>query len=226
MEESSQDKMMKLMPAVQKAALLRKQGAKQVVGEPETMLSNLLTFLNKDMVFDPIAHTKGIDFAETALEVKRQAEAIKQGDLGYVETVLGSQTILLNQLFNRYVLLGLKNASPEGSAGLSMGLLQMALKMQEQTRKTVATLGNLKSPRQTAFIKQQVNHATNQQVLNGPQVNQKFEKNLLDSPNELMGGLAHETWMDTGTIKKAVRTNSRMEAMGEVDRSQDGGWES
>ena len=226
MEESSQDKMRNLMPAVQKAALLRKQGAKQVVGEPETMLGNLLTFLNRDMVFDPIAQTKGIDFAETAIEVKRQAEAIKQGDLGYVETVLGAQTILLNQLFNRYVLLGLKNAGPEDSVGLSMGLLQMALKMKEQTRKTVATLGNLKSPRQTAFIKQQVNHATNQQVLNGPQVNQKFEKNSLNSPNELMGGIVHDTWMDTGALPKAIRADSDMEAMGKVDRSQDGGWKS
>lgn len=226
MTEDVQDKAMTMLTTAQKIAAVRKDGTKQVVGEPEVMLGNVLKVLHKDMLFDMATQTRGLDAKGAICEAKRQMEAIKNGDLGYVEAVLTSQTISLNQFFNRYMLLSLENAGEDGSLGLSMGCLQMALKMQEQTRKTVATLGVLKSPKQTAFIKQQVNQATNQQVLNGPQVNQKFEKNLLNSPNELMGGLAHDTWVDTGTIKKTVRANSRMETMGEVDRSQDGDWKS
>ena len=226
MAEDFQDKAMTVLTTAQKIAAVRKDGTKQVVGEPEVMLGNVLKVLHKDMLFDMATQTRGLDAKGAICEAKRQMEAIKNGDLGYVEAVLTSQTISLNQFFNRYMLLSLENAGEDGSLGLSMGCLQMALKMQEQTRKTVATLGCLKSPKQTAFIKQQVNQATNQQVLNGPQVNQKFEKNLLNSPNELMGGLAHDTWVDTGTIKKTVRANSRMETMGEVDRSQDGDWKS
>ena len=106
----------------------------------------------------------------------------------------------------------------------------IAFKAQNQSRRTITALADLKSPKRTTFIKQQ-NNAVNQQVNNTDEAGvarqhesakKVFEpKNLENIPaNELMEELNYVQRMDAGAQAEAVRSDTAVEAVGAVNRAE------
>ena len=200
--------------------------SKVIVSTPYALATNVIEALYKDTpITDGNQNKKGLAAGVTADEMSRQTDEVKNGDLSSIEGILTGQIHVLNHWFMRYLHLAYKNSgnSGNGTNEVMLAQYQLALKMQEQTRKTAATLGALKQPKQTSFIKQQVNNADNQQIINGPQVNQRTENILLEQPNKLMdGGRTIDTWVDTGTPATPVGDYSELEAVGAVNWTKNG----
>lgn len=104
---------------------------------------------------------------------------------------------------------------------------RLALRAQEQQRKTLKTLADIRSPKRATFIKRQVNQAINQQVNNGD--NGLDDKSLVESqaenfsdrnPHELLEVLPSER-LDTRTQGPASGVDPQLEALGAIHRPQD-----
>lgn len=202
-------------------AEMRKRAAEVMLSNACMTPANTLAALYKDTVIDSDTDTKGISLIATFRQLEEQTEAVKTGDLSSVEAILATQIQVLNQWFNRYMELGFRN---HGKASLDsvMALYALAMKAQEQTRKTAATLAAMKQPKQTAFIKQQVNQANNQQVINGP-LNQAgtSEKIQQEKPNELMdGGAVIESRLDSRTAAATIGNDTEVAALGTINRAK------
>lgn len=128
-----------------------------------------------EMIISPITSTEriikacekesGLAFLIHSESLRRQIDetsgAIKAGDMGRVEEMLVDQAISLQALFTR---LG------ERALGFSdhksqTRLIGVALRAQDQSRRTLETLGAIKNP--TVVFAKQANVATNQQINNG-----------------------------------------------------------
>jgi len=141
----------------------------------------------------------------------------KEGDLSVVEEMLLNQALTLQAINTTYVM---KLPACNDLHQLEV-YSRIALKAQNQSRQTLATLIELKNPRRTQFIKQQ-NNAQNQQINNGEPVNIADQENSKDSENpanKLLEEESHER-LDTGTQAETVTVNSELETMGEIDRSK------
>jgi hypothetical protein len=86
----------------------------------------------------------------------------------------------------------------------------IALRAQNQSRKTLLALGELKNPRHAVFVKQQ-NNALNQQINN-------LAENSKKVANELLESKQNEQWMDGRTQATTIGINQAMEAL-EISRS-------
>lgn len=93
----------------------------------------------------------------------------------------------------------------------------MAFKAQSQSRKTLAVLAELKSPRRTTFIKQQ-NNAITQQVNNGVQSKSQNSEKVT---NELLSEAGYEA-LDYRGAKETGVINSAMAAMETINRGEKG----
>jgi hypothetical protein len=107
--------------------------------------------------FDSAAETEDI-----FMTLRSQAAAIQQGDMTQVEAMLINQAVALQSMFSDLAVRAKKQKSFEGVQCLS----QLALRAQAGCRATLQTLGEIKNPRQVAFVKQ-TNIAQTQQVNNG-----------------------------------------------------------
>ena len=87
----------------------------------------------------------------------------------------------------------------------------IAFRAQNQSRKTLLALAELKHPRRTIFINQQ-NNGINQQVNNTAQLDSKKIKNLEKVANELLSEVHHET-LDFRGASEAISTHQTMEAV-------------
>jgi len=94
----------------------------------------------------------------------------------------------------------------------------IAFRAQNQCRKTLLALTELKNPRRAIFIKQQ-NNGINQQVNNTAEKKSEKIKNSEKIANELLSEADHAA-LDFRGAAEAIRTNQGMEAMG-VGRSED-----
>ena len=197
--------------------------SKMLVSEPYALATSVIeTLYANTPIGDGKNSKKGLATGLAAAEISRQTDEVKNGDLSSIEGILTGQIHVLNHWFMRYLSLAYSNHG-KGATEVMLAQYQLALKMQEQTRKTAATLGALKQPKQTSFIKQQVNNADNQQIINGPQVNQRTENILLEQPNKLMdGGRTIDTWVDAGTQATPGREYSELEAVGTVNWTKNG----
>jgi hypothetical protein len=115
-----------------------------------------------------------------------------------LEYMLTSQTIALDSIFNRLAVQA--QASIGKHPKVVDTYLRLALKAQSQCRATAEALAALKSPRQ--YINQ-----TN--VAGAMQINIEREN----------------PYVDRGAESKDAASNPAMEALGEVHRTKDGGWE-
>ena len=82
-------------------------------------------------------------------------------DTKTVERMLLAQSVVLQSLFTHYM----TQASRTDVLPKLQAFADLALKAQNQCRRTLATLAEIRNPRRTQFIKQ-VNNAVNQQVNN------------------------------------------------------------
>lgn len=98
---------------------------------------------------------------------------------------------------------------------------RLALKAQEQQRKTLKTLADLRSPKRVAFIKQL--NAAHQQIVNngGKSPVVADHENFMDrNPSELLEVIPSER-LDTRTQSPASGADSQLATLGAVHRPQD-----
>ncbi len=197
-------------PAVSKESKI----TRAVMNEPEIVATTVIL-----SVFDgaKFPDDMKLDYNEIQKTLQKQVKQVQEGDLAGIEGILTTQLQVLNQAFSICMAKGFNSKGFE----TMLAYTHAALKMQEQTRRTASTLASIKAPRQTAFIKQQVNTAQNQQVINGPVANHT-SKNFLPEPEQLQNKLrGREHGMDAGATIETIGIDTPTAAMGEVHRAED-----
>jgi hypothetical protein len=146
--------------------------------------------------------------------LKKVNAEVMDGDLSCAEELLIDQAIVLQSIFSNYI--GKTNNSEYLSQVEAYS--KIALRAQNQCQRTLKTLLEFKNPKRSTFIKQQ-NNAVNQQINEGEP--KEIPEKEIKSANEL---LEHKdgTWLDTGKTKEAVRADTEVETLGELDRTQHG----
>ena len=201
-------------PATSPAVSKETKMTRAVLNRPEVTASAAINSVLNTVNLQDAA---GLDVIEAQRLLKQQGQAVQDGDLSAIEGVLAAQLQVLHQSFSVCMAKGFGCKNMENI----LSYTHLALKMQEQTRKTASTLASIKAPRQTAFIKQQVNTAQNQQVINGPVANhtsKNFLPDLEQRQNELRG---RAYGMDGGATIEASGIDTPAAAMGEVHRAED-----
>ncbi len=154
------------------------------------------------------------DAAQSLKTLGERIKKVQGGDMAGVEATLVAQADTLDAVFNAMLIRAMNN---QQNLQHFEGLMRVAMKAQAQCSLTLRTLSEIKNPRQTAFIKQQ-NTASQQIVNNALPCAQKTEK----QPNELLEGGPVER-MDAGTEIPAIEAHPRLDAMEEIDRTEDTG---
>lgn len=142
---------------------------------------------------------------EIAEEISRKLAEIRSGDTAYLEEILLSQVVALNA-FSADVLMKAGGFIQDGMVvkfpELTSQLAQLGLKAQDQSRKAILALNELRNPKKPSqFIKTYVN-----QQLNQLQVEQQELKQQLEA--------ATNAPVDIGSESEASRTDQEMEALG------------
>ena len=152
-----------------------------------------------------IAAIRAFPSEQPSCSVEDACEAIKKGDLTLAEELLTSQALVLNALFNQSVQVAARVVgSPSIDPTFSERHMKLALKAQEQSRKTLQTLADLKHPkRQTVFIKNQ--------------------QNLLQLEQQQQHALKEGTYapLDIRSTTEATASNPTVEAVDAIERPQD-----
>jgi len=149
--------------------------------------------------------------------LERLIPVVRDGDMSSVESMLFIQANTLDMMFNDFAL----RATASDTMPKLEAYMRLALKAQQQSASTLRVLGELKAPKQVAFIKQaNVAHGP-QQVNNGvaPPAESRTE-NSTGMTNELLGESHGET-LDAGTAGQAGRSNQELETVGAVHRAAD-----
>lgn len=159
-------------------------------------------------VMDSGDNTKAVNAAFDGVE--ETLSKVKSGNLEDLESILVNQVYVLNGLFNQLVIQGKASLSdPAVMRSLPnhpKTMLNVALKAQTQCRATVQTINELKNPKKTTFIKNQLN-------------NVKME---LESRIEQLEDTEHGSKkLDRGTEAKAISINRSVEALEVINGSKD-----
>lgn len=155
----------------------------------------------------------GGDATQSLKTLGERIRKIQDGDMAGVEATLVAQADTLDAVFNAMLLRAMNNQT---NLQHFEGFMRIAMKAQAQCSLTLRTLSEIKNPRQTAFIKQQNN--ANQQIVNNALADaQETGK----TPNELLEGGPIAERMDTGAEKAAIEAHPRMDALEEINRSQE-----
>ncbi len=136
--------------------------------------------------------------------VKARLEQIASDYATFGTESLNAQMLGLEQAYSKFMI----NASQETDPHKADRWLQLALKCQEQFRKCLETVHEIRNPSRTAFIRTYVESQLNQLAINNP-----------EKPLEL-GEFNHEP-MDRGTAATAARNSIEAQALVEIDRAED-----
>lgn len=144
-----------------------------------------------------------LDISKFAEQAKALLQQTKLGNNHPLVDKLTSQIHLLDVLFTRTMQMAVNQKSPE----LMLALMDMALKVQNNTRRTASTINELTHPKvANNYIRTETaNVATNQQI--------NYSENKLE--NELYTGDAYE--MDRRSPCKAGRKNKSMATLAEFN---------
>lgn len=152
-----------------------------------------------------------LDVSTLVTELSQSVSTVNGGNTREIEAMLMTQTQTLNALFH----CTLQQIAHTNMINQIQVFSDIALRAQNQSRKTLAVLAELKHPRRTTFIKHQ-NNAINQQVNNTPKP-ENF-KNLEKIPNELVSEATHEK-MDIGTASQTISNHTPAEALATLHRA-------
>jgi hypothetical protein len=149
---------------------------------------------------------------ERAVEIAAEISK-RSGDTRYLEELLLSQAVALN-IFGSDCLLKAGNFIQGGQVArfpeLTATLAQLALRAQDQSRKTILALHELRNPKKpTQFIKTYVDKQLNTLKAEIPQPNQQQLQEDTRAP------------MDIGSESEAIPSYQEMEAVGEVHGAAD-----
>lgn len=149
---------------------------------PECLSASVLTICQN------IDHSQ---ITEMIGELKQQTAAVHADDLSRAESMLISQAHTLDGLFARLA----SKALATGHLDTMDRYMRLALKAQNQARATLQTLGELKAPKQIAFVKQ-ANIGNQVQVNNGSSPAPSRTRQKQKAPNELLE-VEHGERLDT-----------------------------
>ncbi len=155
-------------------------------------------------------YNKTLDISTLLDELLESTKMIRNDNTNEIEMILIAQAKTLDALFHRLLT---EMIDSEYTPNLQ-ALGDIALRAQNQSRRTLATLADLKSPKRATFIKQQ-NNAINQQVNNNPEKS-KISGNLA---NELISEVGYEK-VDTVRTVEAISAGKKSEAMATLDRTK------
>lgn len=113
----------------------------------------------------------GVSISALAGRIERSAKEIQLGDLREIEALLLAQAHALNSVFTQYALRSASAATQDRASEL----LLLAIKAQAASRATLATLVDLKLPRQTVIARQANLAQGHQQVVNQGAVDARAE---------------------------------------------------
>lgn len=164
------------------------------------------------IVLTSCAFTDETHINELAKELKHQTKAINAGDMTRAENMLAAQAHTLEALFSN---LASRAMNTKNLVQLDT-LLRLALKAQGQCRATLQTLGELKAPKQIAFVKQ-ANIGNQVQVNNGTAPQPSRTRKTKNTQSELLE-VGHEQRLDTRAPGKTGGHDSTLEAVGEKHR--------
>lgn len=150
---------------------------------------------------------------DVVFELKRQTAAINRGDMTRAEDMLVAQAHSLDTLFAQLASRALRAKHMEGLESY----MRLALKAQNQARATLQTLGELKTPKQIAFVKQ-ANIGNQVQVNNGIQEKPARTRKTKKVQNELLE-VEHGERLDTGAAGAAGGADSAMATLGAKHRT-------
>jgi hypothetical protein len=151
-----------------------------------------------------------LDASDLVPAMKRAGDEAVAGDLARTERMLANQLLTLDAMFNN---LAMRSTGQSHFKNIEL-LTRLALKAQSQARATAETLGMLKNP--MPFIKQTNIANGAQQVNNGIPPAHTGEINSV--PNKQLLEEHHNGILDTRTTTTASRSNTGLEAVGEVNR--------
>lgn len=172
------------------------------------------------LVMSQYAHCLGeLDIAGLMKALIEETTKVRNGDLSYVEAMLIAQATTLQTVFASLLL----KASSQDQLKHWECYMRMGLKAQNQCRMTLETLAAIKNP--PVIFARQAN------ITNGPQqVNNSMAAEAYEPPARAPAGnfsilktelleASDEQRVDPRTARKAVGVDTKVEALGEVDRS-------
>ena len=187
------------------------QAMARTVTSPECLSASVLTICQN------IDHSR---ITEMVDELRQQTAAIHSDDLSRAESMLISQAHTLDGLFAKLA----SQALTAGQLDVAERYMRLALKAQNQARATQQTLGEIKAPKQIAFVKQ-ANIGNQVQVNNDDNPARSRAKKNQKTPNELLE-VKHGERLDTRAKGSASRADQAMATLGEEHRTnQQGGQE-
>lgn len=104
---------------------------------------------------------ENISYEGLANNMSKQMHEIKNNTI-HLETMLFTQAVALQELFNK----SMTQASHSSTIAGLKAWSEIALRAQAQSRKTIATLAEIKNPRNFPIFVRQQNNAINQQINN------------------------------------------------------------
>ncbi|QIN60906.1 hypothetical protein SBC1_08850 [Caballeronia sp. SBC1] len=167
-----------------------------------------------------------VNFGDHHAEVAKQCADVVNGEMRHVEAMLMAQALSLDAIFNDYA----QKATTRSTVPHVEAYMRMAMKAQAQCAMSLRVLGEIKSPKQVAFVKQQNVAHGHQQVNNGmpgpsaPAVHTQENPENAVVTNELLTDdteAQHAATLDTGTTSSASRENQALETVGAIDRPED-----
>jgi hypothetical protein len=135
---------------------------------------------------------------------------VNNGDMTAPESLLVNQAYTLNTVFHSFI----TAASKAEHLEVAQFRADIAFRAQNQCQRTLRTLLEFKHPKRSTFIKQQNNLQVNQSP-------EKKKEKKVKPANKLLE-VNHEARLDTGKTQEAVRVNSELETVGELDRTSHG----
>lgn len=139
---------------------------------PECLSASVLTICQ---------NIDGSQINEMIAELKQQTAAVQVNNLSRAESMLIAQAHTLDGLFARLT----TNALASSDMDRLERYMKLALRAQNQARATLQTLGELKAPKQVAFVKQ-ANIGNQVQVNNESSPPRTRARKNKKAPNELL----------------------------------------
>ena len=182
----------------------------------EAEIAQSTVFLNAQTVRLFTHGTIGaVDLTESVALMQAKTEQVCSGDLSGPEAILTAQAVALDVIFNEMA----------RRAALNMGehlqatdtYMRLAMRAQSQCRATLQTLGELKNPRQVAFVKQaNITHG-HQQVNNSETY---MHPRTGDFSANKLSGEGNELLPDTRASSFESNAHQEMETLGAIHRPQ------
>lgn len=192
------------------------QRLQKVAGVMAGPFYNSAFVLNNYSLLKPDGLVAGL--ADVADELEKAGKATNANNLKGLEAMLTSQAIALDAVFS--MLASRAHSTLEkGAVDRAEKYLRLAMKAQSQSRTTVETLANMKTPKGVAFVAQ-ANIAHGHQQVNNQTSQPLTHEKLEFVPNKLLTEEKNEP-MDTRGKGKAESHHSTMETLGKVNRRKD-----